>query len=114
MNGFGLFRPNFRVFRWGRSYTEPRYTKDLDLWVERSPTNADKILKALDEFGFASMALTLEDFVTPEVVVQLGVEPVRIDLLTDVAGLDFAGLLGAAFWKSSFLRLAPRESAWTI
>lgn len=36
------------------------------------------------------MALTLEDFVTPEVVVQLGVEPVRIDLLTDVVGLDFA------------------------
>jgi len=71
-------------------YAEPRYTKDLDLWVEREATNARKILKALDEFGFASMALTIEDFTSPKVVIQLGVEPVRIDLLTDVADLEFA------------------------
>lgn len=71
-------------------YTEPRYTKDLDLWIERNTTNASKILKAIDDFGFASMALTVEDFTAPKFVVQLGVEPVRIDLLTDVADLDFA------------------------
>lgn len=71
-------------------YTEPRYTKDLDLWIERNTTNASKILKAIDDFGFSSMALTVEDFTAPKFVVQLGVEPVRIDLLTDVADLDFA------------------------
>lgn len=71
-------------------YTEPRYTKDLDLWIERNTTNASKILKAIHDFGFSSMALTVEDFTAPKFVVQLGVEPVRIDLLTDVADLDFA------------------------
>lgn len=70
-------------------YATPRYTKDLDLWLERSPENADKILTSLRLFGFGSLPLTEVDFLTPEFVVQLGVEPVRIDLITDLTPLEF-------------------------
>lgn len=70
-------------------YATPRYTKDLDLWLERSPENALKILASLRLFGFGSLPLTEVDFLTPEFVVQLGVEPVRIDLITDLIPLEF-------------------------
>lgn len=40
----------------------PRYTKDLDVWIELSPENADNVLKALEEFGFGSLGLKSEDF----------------------------------------------------
>jgi predicted nucleotidyltransferase len=70
-------------------YATPRYTKDLDLWVQRTPENASKILAALRAFGFGSLSLTETDFLTPEFVVQLGVEPMRIDLITDLIPLAF-------------------------
>ena len=53
-------------------YATPRYTKDLDLWVQRTPENGSKILAALGAFGFGSLSLTEVDFLTPEFVVQLG------------------------------------------
>lgn len=70
-------------------YTTPRYTKDLDLWLERTSENALRVLRALDHFGFGSLQLTEDDFTEPEAVIQLGIEPVRIDLLTDLQGMDF-------------------------
>jgi hypothetical protein len=68
----------------------PRYTKDLDIWVEVSPDNAARIIEVLDEFGFASLGLRAEDFLDPDVVIQLGYEPNRIDFLTTLTGVDFA------------------------
>lgn len=68
----------------------PRYTKDLAIWVEVSPENADRIITVLDEFGFASLGLGAEDFLDPDVVIQLGYEPNRIDFLTKLTGVDFA------------------------
>ncbi len=70
-------------------YAEPRYTKDLDLWVEAEPGNAKRILSALREFGFGSVGLELSDFTRDHHVVQLGREPNRIDILTQLKGLDF-------------------------
>ena len=67
----------------------PRYTKDLDIWIEASLPNAQNLLKALDRFGFGTLGLTLEDFLIPDQIVQLGYPPNRIDLLTSVAGLSF-------------------------
>jgi hypothetical protein len=67
----------------------PRYTKDLDVWVWPEPANADRILAALDEFGFGSLGLEASDFLEPGVIIQLGREPQRIDLLTFASGLEF-------------------------
>lgn len=67
----------------------PRYTKNMDIWIEMSQTNAAKILLALDQFGFGSMGFTAEDFLNSEIVIQLGYPPNRIDLLTSLPGVDF-------------------------
>ena len=70
-------------------YGAPRNTGDIDLLVKPDPTNAQRILAALTAFGFASLGLQLEDFCTAEKVIQLGVPPVRIDLLTSLSGITW-------------------------
>jgi Nucleotidyl transferase of unknown function (DUF2204) len=67
----------------------PRFTKDLDVFVEPSPANARNLVAALEDFGFGGLGLTLEDFATPGKIVQLGVAPNRIDLLTAIDGVTF-------------------------
>ena len=68
----------------------PRYTADLDIWLRADETNARALLGALQDFGFADLDLTVDDFLTPAHVVQLGYPPLRIDLLTSIDGVDFA------------------------
>ena len=67
----------------------PRYTKDMDLLVEPSAENAKNVLKALDKFGFGELKLDINDLSREGMVVQLGYEPVRIDLITSVGGCKF-------------------------
>ena len=67
----------------------PRYTKDIDFWIWLDKENARNILKALKGFGFSSLDLKEDDFLSPGYVVQLGQPPGRIDLLTSVTGLEF-------------------------
>lgn len=67
----------------------PRLTRDIDLFVRPTSENAARILAALDEFGFGSLDLSQEDFTTPGMVVQLGVPPVRIDIITRVSGVSW-------------------------
>lgn len=67
----------------------PRYTKDIDIWVELGPENATKIVHALDDFGFGSLALTASDFSDPEMIIQLGYPPNRIDIILSPSGVDF-------------------------
>ena len=67
----------------------PRYTKDIDLWIWLDKGNAEKLLNVLDDFGFGSLDLKVEDFLSPEQVIQLGYPPNRIDILTDLKGVDF-------------------------
>jgi len=67
----------------------PRYTKDLDLWICSDKENVEKLLKALEEFGFKSLNLKIEDFSDPDQIVQLGYPPNRIDILTDLTGIVF-------------------------
>lgn len=67
----------------------PRYTKDIDIWIEMSPENAANIINALEQFGFTSLGLRETDFLTPGQVIQLGQPPNRIDLLCSVSGVDF-------------------------
>jgi len=66
----------------------PRYTGDIDILVKPNPENARRILAALDEFGFGSVGLTEADFNRPDKVVQLGVPPVRIDIITSLTGIS--------------------------
>jgi hypothetical protein len=70
-------------------HTEPRYTKDLDLWIEPIESNARGLLAALARFGAPTKDVRAADFTVPEVFFQIGVEPVRIDIMTSVPGLDF-------------------------
>jgi hypothetical protein len=65
----------------------PRFTGDIDLFVRPSPENAQKVLSALVDFGFPN--LTIDDFQNPDAVVQLGVPPVRIDILTSITGVSW-------------------------
>ncbi|OIP92159.1 MAG: hypothetical protein AUK24_01945 [Syntrophaceae bacterium CG2_30_49_12] len=67
----------------------PRFTGDIDIFIHPSPENAQKILSALADFGFGSMNLKIEDFKNPNSVVQLGVPPVRIDIITSITGVDW-------------------------
>lgn len=70
-------------------YARPRYTKDMDILVGPSAENAGRILEALREFGFSSLPLSEQDFTEPGQIIQLGYEPVRIDLITAIEGMDF-------------------------
>lgn len=70
----------------------PRGTQDLDVWIESSKENADRVWQALSVFGAAleALRLTRDDFTTPGIVVQLGLPPSRVDLMTDISGVpDF-------------------------
>lgn len=70
-------------------HVEPRFTKDLDVWVEASPEAAPRVLRALLAFGAPAELVEESDFREPRVTVQLGVPPNRIDLLTALSGLAF-------------------------
>lgn len=72
-------------------YTEPRFTKDLDLWIRNSSENAAKVYEALAEFGapLQKDGLVPADFSGNNVTYQLGVAPVRIDILTHITGVEF-------------------------
>jgi len=68
---------------------KPRFTKDIDILVEPTRVNADRLLAALADFGFGSLGLTQDDFAAPGRIVQLGYPPNRVDLITAIDGVDF-------------------------
>lgn len=71
-------------------YSRPKSTQDIDIFIESSIPNANKILKALDEFGLTSLGIKVNDLTTKDRVIQLGVTPLRIDLMTSIEGVKFA------------------------
>jgi hypothetical protein len=68
---------------------QPRFTKDIDVFVEPSPENAERLMEALTDFGFGGLGLSVIDFASPGKIVQLGVAPNRVDLLTTIDGVTF-------------------------
>lgn len=72
------------------AHGHPRYTKDLDVWVWIGTENSQRIIAAIEAFGFGDLGLTAADFQDPEAMVQLGHEPQRIDILTFAFGLHFS------------------------
>jgi len=63
-------------------YTEPSFTKDLDIWIDPTIDNAQALFRALSAFGAPLKGISPRDFTEPEIFYQMGVEPVRIDVLT--------------------------------
>ena len=67
----------------------PRATGDLDIWVDPTPVNAGNVMRALAAFGAPADQVTAADFSRPGIVFQMGLPPVRIDVLTELSGLTF-------------------------
>lgn len=67
----------------------PRYTNDIDIWIEIDKANAENLIETLIDFGFGSLSISADDFLKPDKVIQLGYPPNRIDLLTSISGVEF-------------------------
>jgi len=67
----------------------PRYTGDIDVFIKSDSKNAQRIIKVLEEFGFSSLELSSDDFQKKDRVVQLGLPPVRIDIITSISGVSW-------------------------
>lgn len=77
------------------AHGHPRATGDIDLWVNPNPENAGRVYRALTAFGAPLSNLTESDLSNPDLVLQIGVAPKRIDILTSISGVtDFAGAFG--------------------
>jgi predicted nucleotidyltransferase len=90
-------------------HTEPSYTKDLDIWIDPTPSNAEALFRALAEFGAPLKGITARDFTEPEVFYQMGVEPVRVDVLTSIPAIEFAEA-----WKNKVAVDFDGETAFVI
>jgi hypothetical protein len=73
-------------------YGEPRYTKDLDVWVRNSAQNSIRVVAALKQFGapLDDDGINAETFAGKQVVYQIGVAPVRVDILTEITAVEFS------------------------
>lgn len=69
---------------------EPRTTGDMDIWIDCTESNAEKMVTVLREFGMASLGFKKEDFMEPGIINQIGQPPLRIDILNEIDGVDFA------------------------
>jgi hypothetical protein len=67
----------------------PRATKDIDLWVGCSPANASRVITALKRFGAAVSEIREKDFLQPGITFQIGIPPRRIDIITEIEGVQF-------------------------
>ncbi len=89
------------------AHGQVRATKDLDVWVRPDSVNAARVLEALASFGAALHDLTAKDLSTPGVVFQMGVAPIRIDVITAIDGVEF----GEAWPERLETRFAGVETA---
>ena len=70
-------------------HARPRFTGDLDVFIRATDENAQKVLAALDDFGFGSLSISTSDLTKSNNVIQLGYEPHRIDIATSISGVSF-------------------------
>jgi len=70
-------------------HSRPRFTDDIDIWIKASQENAVNVLHVLESFGFPTEGITPDDLSTHEKILQLGLPPQRIDILTSIDGVDF-------------------------
>jgi hypothetical protein len=86
-----------------------RATKDLDLWVRPEPTNAKRVLAALRAFGAPLWDLTVEDLSGPGLIFQIGVPPIRVDVLTAIDGVQFEDA-----WAERVAATLGDQPAWLL
>jgi hypothetical protein len=67
----------------------PRFTADIDFLIRPDRSNAELVVKTLADFGFSSLMITPGDIAKPDQILQLGVKPNRIDVITSIAGVSF-------------------------
>ena len=75
-------------------YAQPRYTKNLDIWVQPAPDNAVRLMRAFAAFGLSTFGLVREDFECEGTQLNVGVAPVAIDFLTSLPGVEFSEAWG--------------------
>ena len=68
---------------------EPRTTGDMDIWIDCTRANAEKMVTVMNEFGMASLGFKSEDFSEPGIINQIGQPPLRIDILNEIDGVTF-------------------------
>ena len=90
-------------------YAKPRYTKDMDILVDANDENAKKIVRVLNEFGFKSLGLEKEDFSSQGKIIQLGYEPIRVDIMTSISGCTFQEI-----WENKELGIYGGEKVYFI
>ena len=90
-------------------YTGPRYTKDLDLWVEASEDNAARVFRALAAFGAPLAGMTPADFAAEDCFYQLGRPPARVDILMSIDGMSFEHA-----WNNRQQAALGSQQAWFI
>ena len=90
-------------------YARPRYTTDIDILIELSVDNSRRVVRALNEFGFESLALSAADFRKKGNIIQLGYEPVRVDILTSLKGCSFSRA-----WKRKEIARYGQENVWIL
>jgi len=76
-------------------YKEPRFTNDLDIWIDANVENAEKLYKALNRFGAPLKDISIKYFTRKKNIYQIGIAPVRIDIMMGLPGLEFD-----AAWKN--------------
>jgi hypothetical protein len=76
-------------------YTEPRYTKDLDILINNTPANGERVINALKAFGAPLRHVTAADFVTDDGFYQIGVAPNRVDVINKIPGVEFSAAYAA-------------------
>ena len=70
-------------------FTEPRFTKDIDVWIIPDINDINKVFNALKKFGAPLKGITPQDFTDKQLIFQLGVAPIRVDIMMDVPGVDY-------------------------
>ncbi|MES2921068.1 MAG: DUF6036 family nucleotidyltransferase [Verrucomicrobiota bacterium] len=72
-------------------HSRPRYTGDLDLWIDASPENAGRVVTVLQEFGFPPDAVSTQMITGGKKIIRMGFEPMRLELFTSIPGIEFSG-----------------------
>lgn len=90
-------------------YSTPRYTKGIDILIDPTEKNAEKILSSLTEFGFGSLNLKIEDFTKKDMIIQLGYEPLRIDIITSIKTSKFSQI-----WKTKKKGVYGKQKVYFI
>ena len=80
-------------------YTEPRYTKDLDVWIDASVENAERVYRSLLAFGAPLAGLTAKDFAEEGSFYQMGIPPVRVDILMSIDAVGWARPRHRVHWR---------------